>query len=44
MWQMLHSLNHLHGHFLHSLQYVHVLLLVGSPELGTVLALKSHQC
>lgn len=30
--------------FLPSLQHVHVLPAVGSPELGTALPLKSHQC
>jgi len=41
---ILQSLNHLYGPSLDSLQYVHVSLVLGSPELDTVLQVWRHQC
>lgn len=44
IWQMLQSLNHLHDPFLHLTPACPCFLVVGSPELVTVLLLKFHQC
>ena len=41
---MLQSLNRLSGSSLDSLQYVHICLVLGSPELNTVLQVWPHQC
>lgn len=44
VWKMLQSLNHLCGPFLDSLEYVHIFLVLGNPEPGTVLQVWHHQC
>ena len=41
---MLQSLHHLHAALLDSPQYIYVSLLLGIPELPTVLQVWPHQC
>lgn len=44
VWHMLHSLNYLCDPSLNLLQYVHVSLVLGSPEPDTALEVRSHEC